>query len=150
MTNPSLFLTTLLLATVTSLLTPPAQAQTSPKPLKALLIAGGCCHDYTGQQNVISEGIQARANIQVDVWWTDDKSVNPPLSLYDNPDWAKGYDAEPGRLGFGRFDPVSLTWKEVPVRIGVPKESKPGERRVAAKAAGTRPVGCRQAGEGQR
>ncbi len=71
---------------------PPAQAQTSPKPLKALLIAGGCCHDYTGQQKVISEGIQARANIQVDVWWTDDKSVNPPLSLYDNPDWAKGYD----------------------------------------------------------
>ena len=43
-----------------------------------------------------------------------------------------GHNAEQGRLGFGRFDPVSLTWKEVPVRIGVPKESKPGERRVAA------------------
>ena len=62
------------------------------KPLKALLIAGGCCHDYVGQHKVISDGIQARANVQVDVYWTDDKSVNPPLSLYDKDDWAAGYD----------------------------------------------------------
>ncbi len=62
------------------------------KPLKALLIAGGCCHDYAKQHVILSQGIQARANVQVDVVWTDDKSVNPPLPLYDNPDWAKGYD----------------------------------------------------------
>jgi putative membrane-bound dehydrogenase-like protein len=69
----------------------PLQAETKP-PLRALLVAGGCCHDYAGQQKVLSAGIQARANVRVDVWWTDDKSVNPPLSLYDKPDWAKGYD----------------------------------------------------------
>lgn len=62
------------------------------QPLKALLIAGGCCHDYAKQQEILSKGIQARANVQVDVVWTDDKSVSPPLPLYDNPDWAKGYD----------------------------------------------------------
>ena len=62
------------------------------RPLKALLVAGGCCHDYAAQHKLLFEGIQARANVQVDVWWTDDKSVNPPLSLYDNADWAKGYD----------------------------------------------------------
>lgn len=62
------------------------------KPLKALLIAGGCCHDYAKQHEVIAKGIQSRANVQVDVIWTDDKSVNPPLPIYDNPDWAKGYD----------------------------------------------------------
>ncbi len=62
------------------------------KPLKALLVAGGCCHDYAKQHVILSQGIQARANVQVDVVWTDDKSVNPPLPLYDNPDWAKGYD----------------------------------------------------------
>ena len=62
------------------------------KPLKALLVAGGCCHDYAKQHLILSQGIQARANVQVDVVWTDDKSVNPPLPLYDNPDWAKGYD----------------------------------------------------------
>lgn len=64
----------------------------APAKLKALLVAGGCCHDYKGQYKVLSEGIQARANVQVDVWWTDDRSTNPPLDLYDNPDWAKGYD----------------------------------------------------------
>ena len=62
------------------------------KPLKALLIAGGCCHDYGKQQEILSKGIQAHANVQVDVVWTDDKSTSPPLPLYDNPDWAKGYD----------------------------------------------------------
>lgn len=62
------------------------------KPLKALLVAGGCCHDYAKQHEVIAKGIQSRANVQVDVVWTDDKSVTPPLPLYDNPDWAKGYD----------------------------------------------------------
>ena len=62
------------------------------KPLKALLVAGGCCHDYAQQHEILSKGIQARANVQVDVVWTDDKSTNPPLPLYDNPDWAKGYD----------------------------------------------------------
>jgi type 1 glutamine amidotransferase len=62
------------------------------KPLKALLIAGGCCHDYAKQHEVIAKGIQSRANVQVDVVWTDDKSTNLPLPLYDNPNWAKGYD----------------------------------------------------------
>lgn len=61
-------------------------------PLKALLVAGGCCHDYAKQHEILSKGIQSRANVQVDVVWTDDKSTNPPLPLYDNPDWAKGYD----------------------------------------------------------
>jgi putative heme-binding domain-containing protein len=64
----------------------------SPKPLKALLIAGGCCHDYAGQHKVLSKGLQALANVQVDVIWTDDKGVNPPLPLYDSPNWADGYD----------------------------------------------------------
>lgn len=62
------------------------------EPLKALLITGGCCHDYAKQHLVISQGIQSRANVQVDVIWTDDKSTNPPLPVYDKADWAKGYD----------------------------------------------------------
>ena len=62
------------------------------KPLRALLICGGCCHDYTEQHKVLSDGIQSRANIRVDVWWTDDKSTNPPLTVYDNVNWANGYD----------------------------------------------------------
>jgi type 1 glutamine amidotransferase len=30
------------------------------KPLKAILITGGCCHDYAKQQHIISEGINER------------------------------------------------------------------------------------------
>ena len=63
-----------------------------PRPLKALLIAGGCCHDYVKQHEVLYKGIQERANVRVDVMWTRDRSTNPPLPLYDDPDWAKGYD----------------------------------------------------------
>lgn len=69
-----------------------SSAYAEPKPLKALLITGGCCHDYAKQHVVISQGIQSRANVQVDVIWTDDKSTNPPLPVYDKADWAAGYD----------------------------------------------------------
>ena len=71
--------------------TSPIAGQES-RSLKALLIAGGCCHDYTGQHKALVEGIQSRANVQVDVYWTDNRSTNPPLGLYDRDDWADGYD----------------------------------------------------------
>jgi len=63
-----------------------------PKPLRALLIAGGCCHDYALQQEILSSGIQARALVRVDVVWTDAKSVTPEFPLYERNDWADGYD----------------------------------------------------------
>lgn len=70
----------------------PLLSVSAAEPLKALLITGGCCHDYAKQHEVIAKGIQSRANVQVDVIWTDDKSTNPPLPVYDKADWAKGYD----------------------------------------------------------
>ncbi|MCD6051182.1 MAG: Trehalose utilization [Verrucomicrobia bacterium] len=63
-----------------------------PKPLRALLIAGGCCHDYAGQKDVLKKGLEARANITVDVIYSPDKSTKARFDIYDNPDWAKGYD----------------------------------------------------------
>ncbi len=64
----------------------------APMPLKALLIAGGCCHDYEKQHRILYEGIQARAQIRVDVVWTRDTSHTPPFDLFDDPDWAQEYD----------------------------------------------------------
>ena len=64
----------------------------SSRPLKALLIAGGCCHDYQSQHQILYKGIQERANVRVDVVWTNDRSTNPPLPIYDDPNWAAGYD----------------------------------------------------------
>jgi type 1 glutamine amidotransferase len=67
-----------------------ASAQT--KPLKALLITGGCCHDYKTQKDILKSGIEARANVIVDQIHTDSSSVSPDLPIYDNPDYAAGYD----------------------------------------------------------
>ena len=40
----------------------PASAADEPKPLKVLLITGGCCHDYAKQKDILKKGIEARAN----------------------------------------------------------------------------------------
>ncbi len=63
-----------------------------PKPLRALLIAGGCCHDYAAQKDILKQGLEARANVTVEVIYTADKSTKARFDIYDNPDWAKGYD----------------------------------------------------------
>jgi type 1 glutamine amidotransferase len=62
------------------------------KPLKVMLITGGCCHDYPKQKDILKKGIEERANAVVDQIHTDDKSTKPPLPIYGNPDYAKGYD----------------------------------------------------------
>src|ERR1051325_11942090 len=62
------------------------------QPIRALLITGGCCHEYAKQKDVLKEGLEARANIVVDQIHTDDKSTHPPLAILGKPDYAKGYD----------------------------------------------------------
>ena len=37
------------------------------KPIKALMIAGGCCHDYHAQTNIIAEGLSKRVK---NIDWT--------------------------------------------------------------------------------
>src|ERR1700722_18825693 len=32
----------------------------SSKPIKAMLVIGGCCHDYESQKKLLTEGISAR------------------------------------------------------------------------------------------
>ena len=68
-----------------------AQAQ-APKPLRILLITGGCCHDYPKQKDILKGGLESRLNAEVVQVHTDDKSTKPPLAIYGNPDYAKGYD----------------------------------------------------------
>ena len=67
-------------------------AQDATKPLKALLITGGCCHDYAHQKDILKQGIEARANVTVDLIYVADDSTHPALPIYGNPDYAKGYD----------------------------------------------------------
>lgn len=61
------------------------------KPLKALLIAGGCCHDYPNQIEILKQGISQRANIQWEVLLGFD-ARDRQLPIYQTDDWARGYD----------------------------------------------------------
>jgi hypothetical protein len=70
----------------------PAALSASPKPLRILLIAGGCCHDYAVQKDILKRGLEERANVVVDQIYTPDTSTHPPLPILGNPDYAKGYD----------------------------------------------------------
>jgi putative membrane-bound dehydrogenase-like protein len=62
------------------------------KPLRALLITGGCCHDYATQKDLLKNGIEARAHVEVEVIYNPDKSTRARFEIYDHPDWANGYD----------------------------------------------------------
>jgi type 1 glutamine amidotransferase len=62
------------------------------KPLRVLLVSGGCCHDYTAQKDVLAKGLEARAHVRVDVIEQGGRTTNTQIELYKSPDWAKGYD----------------------------------------------------------
>lgn len=62
------------------------------KPIKALLVTGGCCHDYARQKLILSRGISARANVVWTVAHQGGTTTNTPIPLYDDPDWSDGFD----------------------------------------------------------
>ena len=68
------------------------RAADAPKPLRILLITGGCCHDYAAQKDILKDGLEARANVVVDSLYSPDTSTHPPLAIFGNGDYAKGYD----------------------------------------------------------
>jgi len=63
-----------------------------PRPLRALLITGGCCHDYTTQKQLIKEGLEQRAHVHVDVVEQGGRTTDTKIPLYEDPNWADGYD----------------------------------------------------------
>jgi hypothetical protein len=85
-------------ATILALLAPvsgqekPALAQPVVKPLRALLVLGGCCHDYAKQKDILSKGISARANVDFTIAYDPDSGTKHLNPVYNNPDWAKGFD----------------------------------------------------------
>ena len=62
------------------------------KPLRVLIVAGGCCHDYATQKEVLKKGIEARVNAVVEVVYDPTKSTKPLFELFKSPDWGKNFD----------------------------------------------------------
>ncbi len=63
-----------------------------PKPLKILLVTGGCCHDFLTQTELIKEGMEARAHVEVTYVQQGGNTQDAKIPLYENADWANGYD----------------------------------------------------------
>ena len=62
------------------------------KPLRVLIVAGGCCHDYANQKEFLKKGIEARVNATVEVAYDPTKSTKPLFELFKSPDWGKNFD----------------------------------------------------------
>ncbi len=70
-----------------------AQDDITPvQPLKVLLVAGGCCHDYATQTELLKNGIEARIEAEVTVVFNPSKGTDTTFEIYESADWAKGYD----------------------------------------------------------
>jgi hypothetical protein len=96
-------------------------AADAPKPLRVLLITGGCCHDYAKQKDILKNGLEARAHVEVTQVHTNDKSTKPPLAILGNPDYAKGYDVViHDECGADISDPQTIKDVLAPHRNGIP------------------------------
>jgi len=62
------------------------------RPIKALLVTGGCCHDYAKQKELLKRGIESRAMVEVTLRHSTDTSTKARFEMYQSPDWADGFD----------------------------------------------------------
>ncbi|MDZ4686767.1 MAG: ThuA domain-containing protein [Planctomycetaceae bacterium] len=83
----------LMIAVVASLSLAGAASAAEPvKPLKALLVLGGCCHDYAAQSELLAKGLAERAHVEVTVAYDPDRATTHLNPVYEKPDWARGFD----------------------------------------------------------
>lgn len=62
------------------------------KPVRALLITGGCCHNYPFQTRQFTNAVAKLAAVEWTVVMEGGNGTRAEIPLYDNPDWAKGFD----------------------------------------------------------
>ena len=80
------------------------------KPIKALMISGGCCHDYPNQNLILSEGISMRAHVEWTLVNQGGTARDVRIPIYDDPTWADGYDVVVHNECFGGVTDVE--WLE--------------------------------------
>ena len=62
------------------------------KPLRALLVLGGCCHDYNAQKDLLAKGIAERAHVEIVIAYDPDTTTKHLNPIYEKADWADGFD----------------------------------------------------------
>ena len=99
----------------------PAAESQAPPPIRALMVTGGCCHDYESQKKILSEGISARANIVWTIVHEGGDSRTHKVSLYEDPGWADGFDVVVHNECFGAVEDVAFVKRiAAPHRNGLP------------------------------
>lgn len=69
-----------------------AQAAEASRPLRALLVTGGCCHNYALQSKSLTNAVAKHARVDWTIVNEGGNGTRAEIALYDNPDWAGGYD----------------------------------------------------------
>jgi type 1 glutamine amidotransferase len=67
-------------------------AAEGPKPFRALLITGGGFHNYPFQVIALTNAVGRLAQVEWTVVNEGGSGTKAQIPLYNNPDWAKGYD----------------------------------------------------------
>jgi type 1 glutamine amidotransferase len=60
--------------------------------VKALVVSGGCCHDYSGEAKVLMDTISRALPVDWTVAVQGGRGTKGNISLYDNPNWINGFD----------------------------------------------------------
>ncbi len=60
--------------------------------IKALIVSGGCCHDYSGEAKVMMDAISKSLPVDWTVAVQGGRGTVGRISLYDNPAWSAGFD----------------------------------------------------------
>ena len=69
-----------------------ADKATSGDPIKALLVTGGCCHNYAFQSKQLMDHVAQAAKINWTVINEGGTGTRGEIPLYQKADWAKPYD----------------------------------------------------------
>ena len=64
-----------------------------PKPLRVLMLTGGCCHDYETQKLIPSAGIAERANVDFTIVHEGGKGTKHQYKMLKEKGWEKNFDA---------------------------------------------------------
>ncbi|MEO7496167.1 MAG: ThuA domain-containing protein [Massilia sp.] len=103
----------------------PARADTV-KPIKVLIVSGGCCHNYALQREILDAGLKARIKqVEVSQVFYDPKpgerATRPALPIYGNPRYADGYDVViHNECAADEDSAATLDAMLAPHRLGVP------------------------------
>ena len=61
----------------------------SGQPIRALIVTGGCCHNYKLQSAAMTNGLGQQADFEWTVVNEGGNGTKAEIDLYSNPDWAK-------------------------------------------------------------